>query len=241
MERDRSRLQPVALAALAAGLLLRLWFVRHAPAVSGDSLVYGGIAENWITRGIYGFYGDGHGSISPTLIRLPGYPMFLAACFRVFGMENYGAVRYVQVALDLMTCWLAAAVARRTLGGKAGTAALLLAALCPFTANYAAAPLTEALVLLTIAASFYGFVRWRDAGASFNMWLWITGAALAYSLLLRPEQGLLAVALLPAMVSIAIRTHRSIAPVIACAICVVLPLVPWAVRNWTTFHVLQPL
>ena len=44
------------------------------------------------------------------------------------------------------------------------------------------------LGLLTIAASFYGFVRWRDAGASFNMWLWITGAALAYSLLLRPER-----------------------------------------------------
>jgi hypothetical protein len=107
---ERRRIQTAALTALVAGLLLRLWFVRHAPMVSGDSLVYGGIAKNWMSRGIYGFYGDGAGSIGPTLIRLPGYPMFLAGCFRLFGMEHYGAVQYVQVVLDLVTCWLAAAV-----------------------------------------------------------------------------------------------------------------------------------
>ena len=41
-------------------------------------------------------------STSPTLIRLPGYPLFLAACFRLFGMENYRAVLHVQVAVDLV-------------------------------------------------------------------------------------------------------------------------------------------
>jgi 4-amino-4-deoxy-L-arabinose transferase-like glycosyltransferase len=241
MPRERSRIQPVALAALVAGLLIRLWFVQHAPAVGGDSLVYGSIAKNWITRGIYGFYSDGHGSISPTLIRLPGYPIFLAGCFRLFGMEHYGAVRYVQVLVDLVTCWLAGAVANRTFGPKAGVAALWLAALCPFTANYAAAPLSETLVLLTIAAAFYGFLRWRDAGAGWNRWLWVISASLAYSLLLRPEQGLLAAALLPAMGGIAWRSRRRLVPVIACAVCLVLPLVPWTVRNWRTFHVFQPL
>ena len=39
---------------------------------------------------------------SPTLIRLPGYPLFLALCFRLFGMENYIAVMLVQLmAIDL--------------------------------------------------------------------------------------------------------------------------------------------
>lgn len=229
------------MAALAAGLLVRLWFVRHAPVVGGDSLIYGAIAKNWMTHGVYGFYDDGHGVISPTLIRLPGYPMFLTGCFRLFGIENYAAVRYLQVAVDLLTCWLAGATARRTLGPKAGVATLWIAALCPFTANYTAAPLTEPLVLLTIAAAFYGFVRWHGAGAGFNRWLWFIGAALAYSVLLRPEQGLLAVAVLPAMAWIAVRDRWRLAPVIACAVCVGLPLVPWTVRNWRTFHVLQPL
>jgi hypothetical protein len=233
-----------AVAALAAGLLLRLWFVRHAPMVTGDSLVYGGIAKNWTTRGIYGFYGDGAGAIGPTLLRLPGYPMFLAGCFRLFGMEHYGAVQYVQVVLDLVTCWLAAAVSKRVFGVRAGLATLWLATLCPFTANYASAPLTETLVLLTIAAAFYGFVRWRDAGAGVNRWALAIGAALAYSLLLRPEQGLLAGAVLPAMWWVGLRRRgwrRAMAPVVACAVCMVLPLVGWTVRNWRTFHVFQPL
>jgi hypothetical protein len=118
---------------------------------------------------------------------------------------------------------------------------LWVAALCPFTANYAAAPLTETLVLLTIAAAFYAMVRWWDAGTEFNRWLWVVAAALAYSLLLRPEQGLLAVAVLPAMWWSTRREPRALGPVIACAVCVILPLVPWTVRNWRTFHVIQPL
>jgi hypothetical protein len=32
-----------------------------------------------------------------------------------------------------------------------------------------------------------------------------------------------------------------ITPVAVAAVCVVLPLAPWAVRNWRAFHVLQPL
>lgn len=227
--------------ALAAGLLLRLWFVRHAPLVAGDVLVYGGIAKNWMTHDVYGFYGNGNGGISPTLLRLPGYPMFLVASFRLFGMEHYGAVRYVQVFMDLVTCCLAAAVSRRVFGARAGLATLWLAALCPFTANYAAAPLTETLVLLTIAAIFYGFIRWRNAGAGFNGWVWIIGVALAYSVLLRPDQGLLAVAVVPAMWWGNGPTRRALAAAVACVICVTLPLAVWTARNWRTFHVLQPL
>jgi len=238
MDREGRRLQTAAAVALAAGLLVRLWFVRHAPLVAGDALVYGGIAKNWMTRGVYGFYANGSGGISPTLLRLPGYPMFLAVCFRLFGMEHYGAVRYVQVVADLVTCALAAGVSRRVFGEKAGMATLWLAALCPFTANYAAAPLTETLVLLTIAAAFYGFVRWRDAGLGLNGWVWVVGLVLAYSLLLRPDQGLLAVAVLPAMWWVG---RREWAPVIVCVACIGLPLTVWTARNWRTFHVFQPL
>ena len=48
-----------------------------------------------------------------TLIRLPGYPLFLAACFRIFGMENYVAAACVQIALELAGCLLLADFARR--------------------------------------------------------------------------------------------------------------------------------
>ena len=92
-----------------AAVALRLLFLLLFPAVTADSLVYGDIAKNWLQHRVYGFseQGEQPGTtmLRSTLIRLPGYPMFLAACFRLFGMENYRSALYVQVAVDLLlTC-----------------------------------------------------------------------------------------------------------------------------------------
>src|SRR5277367_6508552 len=111
--------------AFAAGLALRLWFVAHAARVDGDTLLYVNIARNWMQHGVYGFTPP-PGVPVPTLIRLPGYPLFLMACFRVFGVEHYIAVMYVQCLIDLLTCLLIAALARRLFGQRAGMAALWL-------------------------------------------------------------------------------------------------------------------
>ena len=65
------------LVVLAAGAALRLWTIHAHPQIQGDSLLYGDIAANWLTHGIYG-HTVGHGSapstVEPTLVRLPGYP-----------------------------------------------------------------------------------------------------------------------------------------------------------------------
>jgi len=239
-------------AALAVGFLLRLWFIARLSQVAGDSLVYGDIAKNLLLHHVYGLTRPGPtlGSIMirPTLIRLPGYPLFLAACFRLFGMENYRAVLYVQLVADLFTCWLTAALAGRLFGRRAAQAALWMGALCPFTANYVATPLTETLVLTSIALAFYAFLRWQQDGARYNRWLWLIAIALACSILLRPEQGLLAAAVIPAMLWVALDTPErlakpvySVAPVLVASLCVLLPLIPWTARNWRTLHVFEPL
>lgn len=238
MVSGQRRTKLLAAAALAVGLALRLWFVAHAARIDGDTLIYGNIAKNLLTRGVYGFSQTTQG-VAPTLIRLPGYPLFLAACFKVFGLDHYMAVMRVQCVIDLATCLLAAGLARRLFGGRAGMAALWLGALCPFTAAYAAAALTETLTLATIALAFYSLARWRVEGMGYNRWLWGVAAALACSLLLRPEQGLLAAAVLPAMLWMGRR--GAVLPVAVVAVCVALPLVPWTARNWRTFHVFQPL
>ena len=260
MNRHRLKLFLCTLAAFAAGLLLRLYFVALLSRVAGDSLLYGDIAKTWLQHGVYGFTESGRfGGIvfRPTLIRLPGYPLFLAACFRLFGIEHYHAVLYVQIAADLVTCGLVSALAARLFGRSARLPALWIAALCPFTANYVALPLTETLVLTTIALALYAFVRWQDAGLGFNRWLWIAAAAMAYSILLRPDQVLLSAAILPAMLWASLATParlsrkasrtvsalriRPILPVFVAALCVILPLIPWTLRNQRTFHVFQPL
>lgn len=228
---------------LLLGLALRLWFIANLARIDGDTLLYGDIAKNWLEHGVYGFTQTGIAP-RPTLIRLPGYPLFLAACFRIFGMEHYTAVMVVQSVVDLVTCLVVSALAGRLFGRRAAMVALWLACLCPFTANYVAAPLTETLSLACIAIAFYGLERWRTTALGVNRWLWVITFALAYALLLRPEQGLLAATVLVAMLWISSRGRdgvRSAWPVAVAALCMVLPLVPWTVRNWRTFHVLQPL
>ena len=77
---------PVALP-LAAGLVLRLWMLRKLFEFNGDSLIYGGLAKNLLLYGRFDLTLPS-GEMYPTLIRLPGYPLVLSACFRLFGMEN---------------------------------------------------------------------------------------------------------------------------------------------------------
>jgi 4-amino-4-deoxy-L-arabinose transferase-like glycosyltransferase len=243
----RLKMALCAATALAAGLALRLWLVAHSARIDGDTLVYGNIARNWLQHGIYGFVQTAAGPL-PTLIRLPGYPIFLAICFFLFGPEHYTAVMHIQCFIDLLTCLILGATAHRLFGARAALAAICLSALCPFTATYAAAPLTETLTLFTIALAFYSLLRWQSSGRGFNRWLWLLSTSMAYSLLLRPEQGLLAAAILPTMLWLTLRSPqkphpplRTFTPILLAALIVILPLAPWTLRNWRTFHVIQPL
>ncbi|MGA7339791.1 MAG: glycosyltransferase family 39 protein [Terracidiphilus sp.] len=199
-----ARMTPAALALalpLPAGLALRLWMLRNLFEVDGDALIYGGLAKNLLLHGRYGLSAS-NGQILPTLIRLPGYPLFLALCFRLFGMENYFAASCVQVVLDLLGCLLLADFARRIAppAQKSGAAlaTLWLAALCPFTASYAPSPLAEAPTVFVLALALWSMACFRDHPGWINA-LWFTFAVTSAALL-RPDGALAAVAFAPALV-----------------------------------------
>ncbi len=260
---------PVALP-LVAGLALRLWMLKKLFYVNGDMLVYGDLGKNLLRHGRFALTGSG-GQLVPTLIRLPGYPLFLAFCFRVFGMENYFAAAAVQVTLDLLGCLLVAGFVRRIMPAAASRgaamAALWLAALCPFTASYAILPLAESLTLFMLALAMWAMARFCDDPRWVNV-LWFT-FALTFAALLRPDGALAAVAFAPAMFLGLRRRYRqplnlrlpgagletgatSREPrgislrrfVRMAAVCVLLALAPFAIwtwRNWRVFHVVEPL
>jgi hypothetical protein len=186
--------------ALAAGLGLRLWMLKQFFLVNGDSLIYGGLAKNLLLHGRYALNGSGN-ELYSTLIRLPGYPLFLAGCFRVFGMENYASAAWVQIVLELVGCLLLADFARRiapaALSRGAAHCTLWLAALCPFTAVYAAEPMAEALTLFMVALALWSAARFR-ARPGWGPALGFT-FAVTYAALLRPDGALVALALVPAL------------------------------------------
>jgi hypothetical protein len=253
---------PCVIAALAMGLLLRVWFVTMHSQVGGDALVYGDIAKNWLQHGIYGL--TEAAGLRSTLMRLPGYPLFLAICFKIFGIDHYTPALWVQCIVDLTTCLLVSDIAKSLAGEdeRAGLIALWLAALSPFTANYVAAPLTETLSLFCVALTFFGLIRWQRAQRShgtfstngtqrssrsdaINMWILVISVPMGYAILLRPDGGLLPAAVVPAMVWIVWRrgcgSLSGYGAVIVCSVLTLLPLIPWTVRNERTFHMFQPL
>ncbi len=208
--------------------------------------MYGDLAHNLIAHHVYGFSSK---ILLPTLIRLPGYPLFLAACFAVFGRLNYLAALWIQILLDLAGCALLGMLAYRLAGRRAGLIVVWLAALCPFTANYTVVALTESLSVFCVIAAFFTLERWDArlrSGQRSLRWALATGAALSFAVLLRPDQGLLAAAIVPVMLWVGLRhggktLARRLTPAAAASLLLVLPLMAWTARNWSVFHVVQPL
>jgi 4-amino-4-deoxy-L-arabinose transferase-like glycosyltransferase len=250
------------LAASLAAVGLRLLFVLRFPGITDDSRLYADIAMNWLRHGVYGITDSGQ--VVPTLARLPGYPAFLAAVFAIFGAGNFRAVLLIQVVFDLGTCFLIADLARRMLSARAAQAAFLLAALCPFLANYAGAALTETLeIFFTIMAldlAWCGFAAFRpDAGSSLqrtsSFWLGC-GLSIAACILLRPDGGILFGAIGGYLFLLFLRSIVTREPAASGSAPRVLPLLrvgailslgafvpllPWTLRNLHTMHRFQPL
>ena len=240
-----------AIAALLGGLVLRLWMLHAFPQTGGDALIYGGVAKNILLHGQFAIT-DGSGVVHPTLIRLPGYPLFLAACFRVFGIANYNAVAYLQIVLELAACVLLADFVRRISTPRAGLNTLWLATMCPFTAVYASAPLTESPTFDMICLALWSLERYlnQSPGSASEpdrpKWRWLLAftVAMSFAALLRPDGALLAIALWPALLFARRRTTSfasAIRPALLGALLSVLPFAVWMARNWETFHVFEPL
>jgi len=228
--------------ALAGGAWMRLWMLKALPQVTGDTLLYGNLAKNLLLHRQFAIT-DGSGVAHQTLIRLPGYPLFLVLCFRLFGLDNYTAVSYLQICLELAGCLLLAAFVRRVASDRAALWTLAVAALCPFTASYAVAPLTETPTLFAIALALWALARFHVQPG------WVSALAFTFAVgfaaLLRPDGALVGMALVPALVrglrQAEIARSRLVRMAVVCIVLALLPFAIWTARNWRVFHVFEPL
>nr|HEV7953897.1 hypothetical protein [Candidatus Acidoferrales bacterium] len=258
-------------AALGAGLALRLFFFFKYPSGSEDGTLYESMGHNWFAHGTYGM--DAVGRIVPSDIRTPGYPLFTA----IVHLLGRGQIPLLlaQIAVDLCTCvlagMLAGLLAPDSPSGKTRRrvmiAAVWLAAMCPFLADYAAVNLTEvlttfftamALVALTAAAIGNETLSWNllmrgaaenDSAAEKsspflkNSWF-LGGVAIGCGTMVRPESPLVLVALAIVLVW-RWRRHADWPKLFRAgaltAVGFVIPLIPWTARNAISLHEFQPL
>jgi len=252
--------------ALLAGACLRLYFVLKFPAGSGDTVIYEQIATNWLKYGKYAM--DIAGQPVVVDLRMPGYPAFLAMVYGLAGRvgENARSIVMVsQIVVDLTTCVVIAAFAavlallckKQANSRRLFLAGLWLAALCPFTANYVAVPLTEvwamffsavAMLILVLLATVAEGESLSPLGAFGEKGYWrlaaLGGFVIGVGTLFRPETPLLLVTTLPFLAYWMLRrgeVKRWVLTVLLMGCACAAPLVPWAVRNAVTFHEFQPL
>lgn len=254
--------------ALLAGAVLRLFLVLKFPAGAGDTVLYEQFATNWLKLGKYAM--DIGGQPVPIDLRMPGYPAFLAIVYAFTGRTGQDARLFVmlaQIAVDLASCVMIAAMASflaALCGPRADykrgfSVALWMAALCPFTANYVAVPLTEvwagfftamAMMLLVVFVSR----RNTETFSQFRNFEWITdshwvlaakfGFVVGLGTLFRPETPLLLITTVLLFAWWMLRRGEVkrwfLTSALMGAACL-LPLLPWTLRNAVTLHEFQPL
>ncbi len=241
--------------ATIAGLAVRLLLVLQFPADADDSKTYLELARNWADHHVYGLFLDS--KLIPTDLRLPGYPAYLAGVATLLGRSQV-AILLSQALLDIFTCYLiailAAALVPASARRRVAIAGLWLAATCPFVANYSAAILTEVLTTFLASAALVCFAfALRKETTEFSIgtfhfypkpaWLAVFGAFFTgLASLVRPEMPLLIVV---ASAVVAFWNWQSngwgkmLRTGAAMAIAFLLPLVPWATRNFVTLHEFQ--
>jgi hypothetical protein len=250
---------------LLAGLAFRLLVARYlANDDPDDGRVYAQLAVNLVDHTT--FSDDEEAPFEPTLIRVPGYPIFLSAIYLFAGNDNNGAVRTVQALIDTATCAMIGGLAflwmpdpRRR--WRAGLVAAGFAAVCPFTAIYVATILSETVaVFLLVALTLTVTLGLKSSTTRSAVGWWIASGLLAGAgVMVRPDLGLAVAAAGVALVLIGLFSRPEAAEETAAvaaprarlvrvvmlgavfSAAFVLVLLPWTVRNHRVFGVFQPL
>ncbi len=162
---------PVAFFALAIVLRFAL-LLADVPQLRSDSITYHKLATS-ILRGEYAL------DSSPTAFVVPGYPLFLALIYKLFG-DGQTAVRFFQVITDVFSCIIFWLCCRRIFSEKYALFAGAIFALIPSGILYTQTILTEAL---------FGFcsmlILYRLIGSSRSGNLFATGMLFGAALLVR--------------------------------------------------------
>ena len=188
------------------------------------------------------------GNVPHFSLRTPGYPLFLAACRRLFG-TNTLPPRLAQAALGAWCVWLLARLVKRALPhhrpGLFWTAPLIAAAIAavdPFVVGNSAFLLSEALFLPLMLVAQWGLSElWRPEGRkvprrwSASGWALLTGLASGAAVLTRPSWLLYVPAVIVIWVVLDARDPARKWPTLRGAVIVALGFIvvmaPWWVRN----------
>jgi hypothetical protein len=194
----------------------------------------------------------------PTLIRLPGFPIFIAAVYAIFGHGNDMAVRIAEAFVDTATCVVAAALSVSLDRGRSESAAQCDVDVCIGRHMSICGDLRGDASYRNSDDVFHGCDDARSHTSSLDrrrgektlVWWVVTGLLAGASVMLRPDSGLFALGIGLAIVAVELfsRGEKLSARLFgagwkgaAFSIAFLVVLLPWTIRNYEVFKLFQPL
>ena len=217
-----------------AGVLLRYsqgWFFQR------------GVEMGLLARSLLGGLGLSSpfgGSTGPTAFIAPGYPLLIAAVFRLFGEEtrlSAAAIMSGQAVLGVLTVWLLMHIARSLFGQRTALVAGLLWS-CSFPLLWIPTIFWDTSLSICLGMGLLALVLRLREHVSPGMWLFL-GAYCAITALINP-------ALLPVLAAFLLwlawqARSGSRSHVLLAALSFGIVFAPWPLRNARVFHAFIPL
>ena len=219
-------------------LVIRVSAVTVFPAVPvADAADYHRLATGLVERSEYVST-----SGAPTAWRPPGYPLFLAGVYRLFGI-GLPAARLAQAVLGSLTVTLIGTLGALVIGRAEGFLSGLLAAVYPGFFWLPRVLLSENLSLFLLLAALIAAVV--VARSNNLVWALVLGLLLGAGALVRGANLLVAFLLLAGLIiRLSWRRKHSarVAGLVAAVIAgILLILTPWSTRNYAVFHRFVPV
>ena len=221
-------------ALVIAGVLLRVAVailagngMRTPWGGGGDTPAYVLLAQNILSGKGYAYAG------MPTAMRAPGYPLMLAALFRLFRSHALEAMRWLQFFEGIAVALLCAAAAKKLFGEEAAKWTLSIVLFFPTLVQMNGEVLSEAPATVFTALFVYLLVSyWKEPRVRWLVWL---GCAIGMGALVRFNLAALGLIALVAVFRCASGSKRWTGATIVFVVSVLM-VSPWMIRNFLAFH-----
>src|SRR5262245_10712071 len=188
----------------AVAVLHALFFIYYQRPVWDttweDQVGYQRLGHVFATTGTFTRYPDARPFV-PETIRTPGYPVFVAATYRLFG-ESHTAVAVAQALLFAALTLVVYGITTRIASERVGLAAAGFTAIFPPIPYYGALVLTEVLCTLLVTLAMWAAIRAIQTSRARDYI--VSGVLLGCATLVRPNFALLPAAIAGCVALVAI-------------------------------------
>lgn len=231
--KHKAKLEPAILIMLfIMALIFRLIYVfkmEHAPLVT-DAYNYDVMTRQFLDKGFLGYLSD-----KPNAIVTPGYPLFLALIYRIFGYSSEIGpimhVRVVQAILGALSCIIVYFIGKHIKNKRTGLIAAVLYTIYPTYLWATTLVLTETLfnffLLLYVYFQLRVFETWKMSDAL------LCGFTFVLAVMVRPL--IFPLLIVPFAYMYIIKKDKKVIEVFKyTAAAVLVVMIPWWLRNIIT-------